>query len=115
MAEPVISATGVSASAAAARYGQVASGPQGAADAGAANAGAANAGADFSALLGRAVQGVVDAGHQADAQAHQAVLGQGNLTDVVSAVSQADLALQTTTAIRDRVVQAYQDIMKMPI
>lgn len=110
MAEPVISATGVSASAAAARYGQVASGPQGAAD-----AGAANAGADFSALLGRAVQGVVDAGHQADAQAHQAVLGQGSLTDVVSAVSQADLALQTTTAIRDRVVQAYQDIMKMPI
>ena len=31
------------------------------------------------------------------------------------AVSKAQLALQSTTAIRDRVVQAYQDIMKMSI
>ena len=36
-------------------------------------------------------------------------------TDVVTAVSQAELALQTTTAIRDRVVQAYQDIMRIQI
>jgi flagellar hook-basal body complex protein FliE len=34
---------------------------------------------------------------------------------VVSAVAKAELALQTTVAIRDRVVQAYQDIMRMPI
>ena len=41
--------------------------------------------------------------------------GGGNLTDVVTALSRAELTLQTATAIRDRVVQAYQDIMKMPI
>jgi flagellar hook-basal body complex protein FliE len=34
---------------------------------------------------------------------------------VVAAVSKAELALQTTVTIRDRVVQAYQDIMRMPI
>jgi flagellar hook-basal body complex protein FliE len=34
---------------------------------------------------------------------------------VVQAVSRAELALQTTTAIRDRVVSAYQEIMRMPI
>ena len=44
-----------------------------------------------------------------------AIAGTGSLTDVVSAVSKAELALQTTVAIRDRVVQAYQDIMRMPI
>jgi flagellar hook-basal body complex protein FliE len=44
-----------------------------------------------------------------------AIAGGGNLTEVVTAVSRAELALQSTVAIRDRVVQAYQDIMRMPI
>jgi len=45
----------------------------------------------------------------------QAISGQGNLTDVVTALSRAELSLQTATAVRDRVVQAYQSIMAMPI
>lgn len=76
----------------------------------------ASAGGDgFSATLQRAMEGAIDTGHTADAQAMQAISGGGNLTDVVTALSHAQLALQTATAIRDRVVQAYQDIMKMPI
>ena len=71
--------------------------------------------AGFGAALQRALQGVVDTGHEADAQAMTAISGGGNLTDVVTAVSKAELALQSTVAIRDRVVQAYQDIMRMPI
>ena len=46
---------------------------------------------------------------------NKALTGGGNLTDVVVALSRAQMTLQTATAIRDRVVQAYQDIMKMPI
>ena len=69
----------------------------------------------FGNALVKAMQGVVDAGHQADAKSAEAISGTGNLTDVVSAVNRAELALQTTSAIRDRVVQAYQDIMRMPI
>jgi flagellar hook-basal body complex protein FliE len=61
--------------------------------------------------LGQAIQ----TGHKADEQAMQAVSGTGNLTEVVTALSHAELTLQTATAIRDRVVQAYQDIIKMPI
>lgn len=75
----------------------------------------AGSGGGFGAVLQRAVQGAVDAGHAADAKSMQAITGGGNLTDVVTAVSRAELALQSATAIRDRVVQAYQDIMKMPI
>ena len=30
-------------------------------------------------------------------------------------MSQADIALQTVVAVRDRVIQAYQDILRMPI
>ncbi len=69
----------------------------------------------FGDALSRALGSVVQAGHDADAKSMQAISGTGNLTEVVTAVARAELALQTTTAIRDRVVQAYQDIMRMPI
>ncbi len=70
---------------------------------------------DFGATLQRALQSAVDNLSTADAKTTEALTGGGNLTDVVMAVSRAELTLQTATAIRDRVVQAYQDIMKMPI
>ena len=73
------------------------------------------AGGSFGSVLQNALNGAIETGHTAETDAMQAISGQGNLTDVVTALSRADLALQTTTAIRDRVVSAYQDIMKMPI
>jgi flagellar hook-basal body complex protein FliE len=72
-------------------------------------------GADFSATLRRAVEGVVEVGRSADAASTQALLGQGSVTDVVLAVARAETALQTAVTLRDRVVAAYQDVMRMPI
>jgi flagellar hook-basal body complex protein FliE len=80
-----------------------------------ANGTAGASGADFGGVLARAISGVIDTTKAAEQQAMRAIAGTGNLTDVVSAVAKAELALQTTVAIRDRVVQAYQDIMRMPI
>ena len=37
------------------------------------------------------------------------------LQDVVEAVTEAELSLQKVTAVRDRVISAYQEIMRMPI
>lgn len=70
---------------------------------------------DFSAAMSRALASVVDTARGAEQGAMQAISGGGNITDVVTAVAKAELALQTTVAVRDRVVQAYQDIMRMPI
>jgi flagellar hook-basal body complex protein FliE len=70
---------------------------------------------DFGSTMEKALDQAVQTGHTADDQAMQAVSGGGNLTDVVTALSHAELTLQTATVIRDRVVQAYQDIIKMPI
>jgi flagellar hook-basal body complex protein FliE len=81
-------------------------------DGGAVATGESNA---FGATLQHALEGAMKTGHEADSQAMQALAGGGNLTDVVTALSRAELTLQSATAIRDRVVQAYQDIMKMPI
>ncbi len=77
--------------------------------------GGGQGGASFASMLGDALGGVIAQGKQADGLAVQAVAGHGDITQVVTAVSQAQLALQTTVAVRDRVLQAYQDIIKMPI
>jgi len=69
----------------------------------------------FGAAVQQALESVVKAGQESDTQSRAALMGTGNITEVVTAIAQAELALQTTLAVRDRVVQAYQDIMRMPI
>jgi len=44
-----------------------------------------------------------------------AVAGNADLVDVVTAVSNAEMVLESVTAVRDRVISAYQEIMRMPI
>ena len=72
-------------------------------------------GGGFGATLQRAMEDAVDLGRSADAASTQALLGQGSVTDVVLAISRAEMALQTATTLRDKVVAAYQDVMRMPI
>lgn len=72
-------------------------------------------GAGFGDALARAIQGVADTGHTADAEAVKAINGKGNLTEVATAVTRAELSMQTALAIRDRVVQSYQEITRMQI
>ena len=72
-------------------------------------------GTSFGALLQQVAKSAVEAGHGADAASAAALAGQGGVTEVVVAVSRAELALQTAVAVRDRMVAAYQDVMRMPI
>jgi flagellar hook-basal body complex protein FliE len=44
-----------------------------------------------------------------------ALVDQANLNEVVTAVSEAETALQTVAAIRDRIIESYKEIMRMPI
>ena len=41
--------------------------------------------------------------------------GKANVMDVVTAVAETDVAVSTLVSVRDRVIQAYEDIMRMPI
>ena len=43
------------------------------------------------------------------------ITGKADIVDVVNAVNQAELTLNTVVAVRDKVVAAYQSIMNMPI
>jgi flagellar hook-basal body complex protein FliE len=69
----------------------------------------------FSGMLEQALANTVESGRQADAASVAALRGETGTTDVVMAVARAELALQTAVALRDRVVAAYQDVMRMQI
>ena len=77
--------------------------------------GLGNATAGFGAMLDSAVKDTIATARQAEVASMAGLSGQANVTDVVTAVSKAELTLQTAMTIRDRVVQAYQEIIKMPI
>ncbi len=75
----------------------------------------ATGGASFIDMLGGALKSAANTGYKSEAMAAKALSGKADLTDVVTAVSDAETSLGTVTAIRDRVISAYQDIIKMPI
>jgi flagellar hook-basal body complex protein FliE len=69
----------------------------------------------FGDMLSEALQDTVAAQKSAEATTAQAVNGKADVTDVVTAVTNAEVALDTVVAVRDRVISAYQEIMRMPI
>lgn len=72
-------------------------------------------GADFGQIVKSFVEQSVQAGQKADQQAMSAVQGKGDLVNVVTAVAESEAAIETLVAVRDRVIQAYEEIMRMPI
>lgn len=69
----------------------------------------------FGQLLAQTVTDAVDTGRASEAISIQAASGKVDLQDVVEAVNAAEISLQTVVSIRDRVISAYQEIMRMPI
>ena len=82
---------------------------------GAEKGGASAGGPSFSALLKDAVGSVLDAGKKSDDQTIAMSSGKANVMDVVTAVAETDVAVSTLVSVRDRVIQSYEDILKMPI
>jgi flagellar hook-basal body complex protein FliE len=72
-------------------------------------------GPNFSSILKDVVHAVSDAGAKADAQAQTVATGKANMVDVVTAVAESETAIATLVSVRDKVIAAYEDILKMPI
>jgi flagellar hook-basal body complex protein FliE len=70
---------------------------------------------DFAQMVGDAIQESADVVRQADAVEMQSMTGKVDLTDLVTAVSSAELTLNTVVTVRDRVISAYEDILRMSI
>lgn len=69
--------------------------------------------------LGGSFERLLDAAAQSDREADGAVGrmldGSGDVPEAMIALQQADLMLQFTVQVRNKLVQAYQDIMRMPV
>jgi flagellar hook-basal body complex protein FliE len=72
-------------------------------------------GKNFGAMLKEALGSVVETGHKSDAQMQSVAAGKANVLDVVTAVAETEVAVDALVAVRDKVVAAYEDIMRMPI
>lgn len=79
-------------------------------------AAAATEGADgFGAMVENLVSNAASSMRAAETASARQVAGKGDLIDVVTAIGAAETALDTVIAVRDKVVNAYTDIMRMQI
>ncbi len=105
---------------AASAYGTGASRLSAAADAaGASTGGASTAGAStgggFSDMVSQAAASALAGLHRAEQVTASGVAGKTDVQAVVQAMSSAELTMQSVVAVRDKVVGAYSDIMRMSV
>jgi flagellar hook-basal body complex protein FliE len=73
------------------------------------------AGPSFGSVLKDVVNAVTEAAQKSDTQTQAVAAGKANMIDVVTAVAETETAVQTLVSVRDKVIAAYEDILKMPI
>src|SRR5262249_14240587 len=72
-------------------------------------------GQSFGAMLKEAVAPLNQASQASDMQTQAMAAGKANIVDVVTAVSETEVAIDALVSVRDKVISAYEEIMKMPI
>lgn len=78
-------------------------------------AGEASVGPSFTSMLKDAVVELNRASRASDTQTEAMAAGKGNVVDVVTAVAETEVAVDALVAVRDKVIAAYEEIMKMQI
>jgi flagellar hook-basal body complex protein FliE len=69
----------------------------------------------FGDMVKQALAAVSDAGQKSDSQARALANGKGDMVNVVTAVAETETAISAVVAVRDKVISAYEEIMRMPI
>jgi len=72
-------------------------------------------GTSFMDMVGNALKSAEASNYHSEAMADKALTGKVGLSDVITAVANAENALNTVVAVRDKVIGAYQEIIRMPI
>lgn len=73
------------------------------------------AGPSFFDMVGQSLNRAAATGYNSEATSMANLKGKAGLADVVTAVNEAETALNTVVAVRDKVIGAYNDIIKMQI
>ncbi len=69
----------------------------------------------FSDLVEKAIDSFEGTQAKAEDMSIKAAQGKADINDVILAVQNADVALSAVVTIRDRIIQAYQDVLRMAI
>lgn len=69
----------------------------------------------FGAMVQNVIQRTIDANKQGEALSIAAINDKADLNKVVTAIAEAELMLQTVTTVRDKVIDAYKEIIRMPM
>ena len=72
-------------------------------------------GPSFADYMKHGVEQAIEAQRSSEQISAKAVMGEANLTDVVSAITRAEVTLDTVLSVRDRMMSAYQQIMRTQI
>ncbi len=75
----------------------------------------AGSGDEFASLVRSAIDEAIKIGQRSESLSIKGVNDRADLNQVVTAVAEAEVTLQTVVAVRDKVLEAYKDIIRMPI
>ena len=70
---------------------------------------------DFSMMVKNFTQNAIDKSEMSEQLSAAAAAGKANIDQVVIAVAEAESTLNTVVAVRDKVLDAYREILRMPI
>jgi flagellar hook-basal body complex protein FliE len=65
--------------------------------------------------IGQAAQSFAETFQQSESIARAAMTGNADSQSLVQALAQTELAVEAAVAVRDKVVEAYQEILRMPV
>ena len=74
-----------------------------------------NSANDFSMMVKNFTQNAIDKSEMSEQLSAAAAAGKANIDQVVIAVAEAESTLSTVVAVRDKVLEAYREILRMPI
>ena len=72
-------------------------------------------GKDFASVLETAARDSVDTMRKSETMSAAGIAGKADIREVVQAVTNAELTLQTVVNVRDKVISAYNDILHLPV
>ncbi|MFT3708900.1 MAG: flagellar hook-basal body complex protein FliE [Archangium sp.] len=71
--------------------------------------------ADFSGKLGEAIAKVDASQVEADEAAKKLGAGEGNLHETMLALEKADVTMRVAMKVRNKILDAYNEVMRMPV
>ncbi|MCW8836315.1 MAG: flagellar hook-basal body complex protein FliE [Rhodospirillales bacterium] len=77
--------------------------------------GGGHPGDDFGSMVKQSLRDAIDVQKTGERLSVAAIAGKADINEVITAVAEADVTLQAVVSIRDKVIEAYKEISRMPI